>query len=207
MDAVVVGNVTLDIICQTVNDVPRHDSIAFDNVTVSPGGCGSNVAIGLCSLGVSTALVARVGDDAAYEIIKKIWQQVSLDERYVKPMRGETTGVSVGLVDEFAQPRFIHTPGANALLTANDIDSKSISEQGVRYLHIAGYFVLPGLINGDLADLLYTLQGLGVHTSLDVVRSPRMKDPKPLWNCIPFLDVFLCNAFEGERITGKKNPV
>jgi sugar/nucleoside kinase (ribokinase family) len=50
MKAVVFGNITLDVICSPVNEVPRYESLSFDQVVVSPGGCGSNVAIGLCAL-------------------------------------------------------------------------------------------------------------------------------------------------------------
>ena len=63
MDSLVFGNVTLDIICYPVNDVPRHESISFDDVTVSPGGCGSNTAIGLAALGIPAGIVARTGED------------------------------------------------------------------------------------------------------------------------------------------------
>jgi len=206
MDVAVIGNVTLDIICQTVEEVPRYDSIAFESSAVSPGGCGSNVAVGLCALGVSTALIARVGNDVPYEIITKFWHQVGLDDRYVRQVDGKTTGISVGLVDREAQPRFIHTSGANATLTPQDIDVPILLEQGMRYLHIAGYFVLPGLLNSGLPGLLSTAQQNGVHTSLDVVRSPRMENPGPLWDCLPYLDIFLCNAHEGMRITGKSEP-
>ena len=207
MDAVVIGNVTVDVICQTVNEVPRYDSITFEKSVISPGGCGSNVAIGLCALGVSTGLVARIGGDASLEIITPIWRQVGLDERFVRRMEHLNTGVSIGLVDEEAQPRFIHTSGANATLTAQDIDIQALLEQGMRYLHVAGYFVLPGLMNGGMAEILALAQRHAVHTSLDVVRSPRMKDPTPLWSCLPLLDVFLCNAHEGARITGRNEPV
>ena len=57
MEAVVVGNITLDVLCYPVEEVPRYKSNAFDHSIVSPGGCGSNVAVGLSSLGVPTALV------------------------------------------------------------------------------------------------------------------------------------------------------
>jgi len=46
----VLGNVTLDIICKSVDDVPRHDSISFQEAAVTPGGCGSNTAIGLAKV-------------------------------------------------------------------------------------------------------------------------------------------------------------
>ena len=62
LDAIVFGNVTLDILCYPVNEVPRHESISFEDVTVSPGGCGSNTAIGLAALGIPTGIVARAGE-------------------------------------------------------------------------------------------------------------------------------------------------
>jgi sugar/nucleoside kinase (ribokinase family) len=37
---------------------------------------------------------------------------------------------------------------------------------------------------------------------LDVVHSPRMEHPDPLWTCLPHLDVFLCNQREAATITG-----
>lgn len=71
MKIAVLGNVTLDVICKPVNEVPRYDSITFDRGIVSPGGCGSNVAIGLAALGIPTTIIACIGSDIAADIIKK----------------------------------------------------------------------------------------------------------------------------------------
>ncbi len=38
MDVVIIGNVTLDVVCYPVEDVPRFDSLAFEQSIVSPGG-------------------------------------------------------------------------------------------------------------------------------------------------------------------------
>ncbi|MEA2008698.1 MAG: carbohydrate kinase family protein, partial [Chloroflexota bacterium] len=73
--AAVFGNVTLDIICQTVNDVPRHESIAFERAIVSPGGCASNVALGLAHLGVDVSLIARLGDGDAAALALSHWEK------------------------------------------------------------------------------------------------------------------------------------
>jgi sugar/nucleoside kinase (ribokinase family) len=204
MDAVVVGNTTLDVICYPVDDMPRYDSISFESSIVSPGGCGSNTAIGLCAQGVSTALVTALGEDDAAFLVERYWERFGLDRRFVRRVTGCQTGTSIGLVDSQRQPRFIHTTGANARLQVQDLPIDEIIASGARALHVAGYFVLPGLLDARLADVLAKARQSGLHTSLDVVNSPRMADPSILWEILPEIDVFLCNEVEAQRITEEK---
>lgn len=206
MEVVIVGNVTLDIICQTVNEVPRYDSIAFDHVVVTPGGCASNVALGLSASGIQPALVACCGMDNAASLIGKYWRDAGINLDFLERVPGVHTGTSVGLVDSAFQPRFIHTTGANAHLSADKLDIHSYADLGARLVHIAGYFVLPGLLDIELAGKLEEAKCSGILTSLDVVRSPRMDTPDVLWPCLPHLDVFMCNEHEGWRITGQSDP-
>jgi sugar/nucleoside kinase (ribokinase family) len=207
MDAVVVGNATLDVICFPVDDVPRNDSISFERSLVSPGGCGSNTAIGLCALGVKTALVAALGDDDAAFLVERYWERVGLDRRFVRHEKGIQTGTSVGLVDSRRQPRFIHATGANAHLGIDSLPVDGIIGTGARALHIAGYFVLPGLLDPRLRQVLAKARRAGLCISLDVVNSPHMDDPSMLWLCLPEIDIFLCNAVEAQRITGEPDAL
>ena len=207
MDVIVFGNVTLDIICYPVNDVPRHESIAFDEVMVSPGGCGSNTAIGLKSLGIPTGIIARTGDDDSADLLFRYWERIGVKVDFVTRIAGCPTGTSVGLVDHNFQPRFIHTSGANQEMTAEGIDPENLADLGVKFFHIAGFFVLPNLFE-DLANKLEELQDLGIKTSLDVVFNVRMDDPElrqVLWAVLPFLDTFMANEPEAARLTGEEN--
>lgn len=204
MTAVIFGNVTLDVICYPVIDVPRHETITFEQAVVYPGGCASNVAIGLARLGIPTTLVTRVGDDDAADIAAQYWQRAGVDTRYIKRLPGTSTAVCVGLVDDDFQPRFIYTPGANADITIDDLPIDELSAEGYRWFHVSGYFVLPGLLPEDLARHLAKARDSGMQTSLDVVTSPAMQDPSLLWPCLPHLDYFMCNAHEGYRLTGEK---
>jgi sugar/nucleoside kinase (ribokinase family) len=206
MDAVVVGNATLDVICYPVDEVPRYDSISFERSIVSPGGCGSNAAIGLCAMGVATALVAVLGDDDAAFLVERYWERLGLDRRFIRHEAGFQTGTSVGLVDSQRQPRFVHATGANARLGVEELPIRQIISSGARALHIAGYFVLPGLLDPRLPEMLAKARQAGMFISLDVVNSPLMADPSMLWFCLPEIDVFLCNAMEAERITGINKP-
>lgn len=206
LKAAVFGNVTLDVLCYPVDDVPRDHSISFERSAVSPGGCGSNVAIGLRALDVSTLLIARMGDDLAGEIDLRIWRDWGIDCRFVKKERQLTTGISIGLVDRTFQPRFIHTSGANAILSAEDLDVHSLVANEVGWLHIAGFFVLPGLLDGRLGPTLKSAAELGLKISLDVVESPQLRDASQLWPCLPYLDIFLCNQQEAQILTGEAEP-
>lgn len=207
MDVVVFGNVTLDIICYPVNEVPRNDSIAFDEVIVSPGGCGSNTAIGLASLGIPTAIMARTGDDDTADLLFRYWERVGVNTHFVTRVSRTSTGTSVGLVDDDYQPRFIHTTGANNRMTADVIDPRSLLDSGVKFFHIAGFFVLPNLFE-DVANKLAILLGEGIKTSLDVVYNVRMDQPElrqTLWATLPYLDTFMANEMEAARLTGESN--
>jgi len=208
MDALVFGNVTLDVICYPVDDVPRYESIAFDNVTVSPGGCSSNTAIGLAALGVPTGIVGRTGDDDAADLLFRYWERFGLDTQFMQRDFDSPTAISVGLVDSEFQPRFIHTPGTNAGVTADIIDQTALADTGARYFHMAGFFVLVNLFEGVGAKL-GALREREITTSLDVVFNVRMDDPKlraALWDAMPNLDYFIANDHEAIRLTGESDP-
>jgi len=205
MDAVVFGNATLDVLCYPVDDVPRHDSLLFERSAVGPGGCGSNVAVGLARLGIPTALIACIGSDEPAQFVRSLWRRAGVDERFVTRV-DRPTAISVGLVDSNAQPRFIHTPNSNAELTVDQVDVDALVTAGARLLHVGGFFVLPGLFDGRLPSLLARAQSEGLLTSLDVALSSTMADPQPLWDCMDHLDIFLSNLPEAERLTGESDP-
>ena len=202
----VFGNVTLDIICKTVNDVPRYDSISFQEAAVTPGGCGSNVAIGLARQGERVMLMACSGQDRVADIQRDVWESRGVDLRYLRQIDQVGTGVSVGLVDSQQQPRFVHTSGANTFLDGAQLSPEVFKDNQLKYMHIAGYFVLPGALKPEFADRLAAVHHSGVFTSLDVVRSPAMREPDPLWSLLPHLDLFTCNLAEAQILVGEKEP-
>jgi sugar/nucleoside kinase (ribokinase family) len=206
LDAVVFGNVTIDTLCYPVDDVPRHQSISFERAIVAPGGCGSNAAIGLCALGVPTALVGRIGTGDAASLVEAYWERVRLDTRFVRRVPGSQTAISVGLIDSDAHPRFIHTPGANATLTADDLDVPALAAEGARFLHVGGFLVMPGVSGERLAERLVEARASGMLISLDVAVSRNRSKPGDVWPCLPHVDFFLCNAHEACFLTGEDDP-
>ncbi len=207
MDFAIFGNATLDIICRPVDDVPRHESLIFEEVAVGPGGCASNVAVGLSAQGCHTALIARVGNDPAFQMLEMYWKKFGVDTRWVMMEKQAPTAVSIAFVDSQAQPRFVHTPGANGLLTADDFHIELLAAEQVRWLHLSGYFVLPGLLDGlALREKFAKAKASGMATSLDVVKNYRMDQPKPLLDFLDMVDYLFCNAAEGRKLSGEYEP-
>ena len=202
----VLGNVTLDIICKIVDDVPRHDSISFQEAAVTPGGCGSNTAIGLAKEGEKVYLVACTGDDLTADLLHQTWEKTGVDTHFTKRFTDQGSGVSVGLVDSDFQPRFIHTTGANKNLRPESVQPEKLKEHRVGIIHVAGFFVLPGLLDAGFEHKLRLLQEKEIFVSLDVVTSPAMDKPEHLWPLLPFLNLFLCNLREAEILTGHCDP-
>ena len=93
--------------------------------------------------------------------------------------------------------RYIHTIGANADFTSDDIDASLAARAQV--FALGGYFVLPAFNPPRLAELLARLKQRGVQTVLDVVvpaseHSPTLDDLRPL---LPYVDVFTPNTVRG----------
>lgn len=140
IDVAVVGNVAFDILCFPVNEVPRHHSLTFEKAAIAPGGCGSNAAIGLAAQGLSTALVACIGADIPGDLALSFWRRFNVNTDHVCRLEHEATGVSVGLVDTDAQPRFVHTSGSNQHLTIKHIPLAAYLQMPIKAFHLAGYF-------------------------------------------------------------------
>jgi sugar/nucleoside kinase (ribokinase family) len=206
LDALVLGNVALDILCYPVGDVPRHHSMTFEQSIISPGGCGSNTAIGLAALGIRTGLIASIGDDLAGKLALDTWRRFNLDTRFVHHRSSIQTGVSVGLVDNSGSPRFVHTTGANQHLTVNDLNVFEYIRLGIKVFHVAGFFLLPGLLSSSFQEILSELHQQGALVSLDVQQTPRMSNPELLWLLLPVIDLFMCNQMEAEILTGSADP-
>jgi sugar/nucleoside kinase (ribokinase family) len=102
--------------------------------------------------------------------------------------------------------RYIHTIGANADFTVDDIVFPLAMQAQV--FALGGYFVLPGLDPVQFVDLLTRVRNSGVRTVLDIVvpastNHPTLDDLRPI---LPLIDVFVPNAGEAAMLTGETDP-
>ena len=103
----------------------------------APGGSAANTIHGLSRLGVSTGFAGAVGDDAEGKKLLQDFSEVSVDTSQIKFKPGARTGSVLCLSDQQAQRALYVTPGANNLLTMDDIDLAYINQANL--LHISSF--------------------------------------------------------------------
>lgn len=195
---VVVGDANPDLVL-TGDVVPRFGQAEqlLDSAALVLGGSAAIVACGLARLGVTTAIVAVVGDDEFGRATRTLLEDAGVDTRWLRTDARTPTGVSVILSAEsraiLTHPGTIATTDATALPTLDEL-------AGVRHVHSASLFLQP-LLAPTLPGYLAALRERGATTSCDT-----NWDPTERWELagatIAACDVFLPNTAELAAITG-----
>ncbi len=106
-----------------VNRLPvTGESLRASAFTVEPGGKGFNLAVGLRRLGVSVDGTVAVGDDLFGGLAIAALTEAGLPEGMVRRYPG-ATGSGIGFTDASGENCLAVHPGANALLSAADIEA------------------------------------------------------------------------------------
>jgi len=103
----------------------------------SPGGSAANTIHGLAKLGVSTGFAGVIGDDTEGKIMLQDFQKVGVDTSHIKVKPRAKTGSVLCLSDRLGRRSLYVVPGANNLLTTDDLDLTYINQ--ARILHIASF--------------------------------------------------------------------
>jgi len=102
-----------------------------------PGGSAANTIHGLVRLGARTGFVGVVGSDADGRLLLRAFQRADVDTSQVRVKLGARTGSVLCLSDELSRRALYVTPGANSLLTTEDIDLSYV--ESARILHVATF--------------------------------------------------------------------
>jgi len=105
--------------------------------TSSPGGSAANTIYGLAKLGVNTGFTGVVGDDAEGKILLQDFQKVGVDISQIKVKPQAKTGVVLCLSDRLSKRSLYVLPGANNLLTMDDLDLSYINQATL--LHLSSF--------------------------------------------------------------------
>ena len=126
-----------------MDNIYRVERILEDGETVVkesasfPGGSAANTIYGLAKLGVSTGFIGVVGDDAEGKSLLRDFQNVEVDTARIKIKPKLKTGSALCLSDELDRRSIYVLPGANNLLTMNDLDFNYINQ--AKLLHVSSF--------------------------------------------------------------------
>lgn len=206
VDCLSVGILVADHLCAPIARLPAAgELILTDHLLLNIGGCASNAATDLARLGVKVGVVGCVGDDVFGQFIVETLSKSGVDVADIRCAAGVGTSGTLIVNVRGQDRRFIHTLGANAELTVEDIPLERARQAKV--LYVGGYLLMPALAPEGLVELFRAARAAGTKTVLDIVLPgpgdhwPRLKD------LLSETDLFMPNCDEAATITGIDDPL
>lgn len=204
-DVMCAGIVVADFICEPVEKLPESGALVMTpGISWAIGGCAANVAADLARLEIGAAVVGRVGTDPAGSFVRDSLRSAGVDTSLLRETPQYQTSSTLVINVKGEDRRFIHTFGANAAFTGDEIPADLIPQS--RVLYLGGFFLMPALTGERVARLFCAARAAGLKTVLDVV----IPDPRGTWSALaevlPYTDVFLPNFDEGVLLTDLHDP-
>ena len=153
-------------------DVPDHFSFSFgskihvEDRFSAPGGCASNVSVGLARLNVDVAISGFVGGDADGEWIVKELQADGVNTKNVISMRNAKTDLSVVLVDDRV--------GERVILVNRDVGEQYTLSEKVLRNH--DWCFVGSLYGSAVSDNMRTLHHVLLKQNINLAYNPGGKN-------------------------------
>jgi sugar/nucleoside kinase (ribokinase family) len=177
------------------------ETLAADGV-LTIGSSGAIFACGCARLGLATAYVGTIGDDAGGRFVLTELERRGVDTVACRVEEGRRTGLTV-VISRGEDRAILTAVGAMDALTAADVDDNLLARAD--HLHVTSPALQPRLRAG-LPELFARARALGVTTSLDPGWDPAGEWDDALGEALVATDVFLPNAAEACRIAAVDDP-
>ncbi|MCX6367310.1 MAG: carbohydrate kinase family protein [Armatimonadetes bacterium] len=196
------GVLVADVVAKPVDVLPQRGTLELiERLELHIGGNAANSAGALAKLGLPVQLVGKVGDDSFGDFMTTALTTLGVDTRAVARDPHAPTSTSLVTVHTDGERSFLHAPGANATLSAEDVDWDALS--GTRFFHVAGLQLLPRLEGEGIAQVLMEAKKRGMVTMLDTVMNPRSAGWAGLAPALSYLDWFVPSLDEIHQLCGK----
>ncbi|MFN0102106.1 MAG: carbohydrate kinase family protein [Bryobacteraceae bacterium] len=193
----VAGNLVYDWIAGPVAELAWDRTTWPEAFSAGLGGNGGTTAYAAARLGTRVRLVTACGDDAHGSICKERLASVGVDGIYLPGLSGGTA-LTMGLFRPDGARALVHRPG---VLTEAFSGVKSLLAygRGVRWLHVANPFAVPGL-RLNAAVYLREAKEAGWTTSMDMGWDRMGEWMAAVGPCLPYCDWLFANAAEAEAL-------
>jgi sugar/nucleoside kinase (ribokinase family) len=203
-DLLVIGDVNPDVI---LRDAPRE--LAFGQAEqlaaaahLGLGGSAAITACGAARLGLDTAIVGAVGDDAAGRLALDELAARSVDTSFVRIVEGRASGLTVHVLSD-GDRAMITSRGTLDELEASAVPAELVAAS--RHVHAASFYLQPRLAPG-LRGVFEAAHAAGATTSLDLNWDPAERWQGGLDELLPVVDILFVNAAEAAGVSGASDP-
>lgn len=119
---VVVGSINIDLVVRVDRLPMPGETLLGGDFQSHPGGKGANQAAAVARLGHPVSMIGRVGRDSFGEELRGHLNRAGVDTSFVRSTEGSSGTANIAVTRD-GQNSIIVAPGANALLTAEDLDA------------------------------------------------------------------------------------
>lgn len=191
-EIVVVGSVNMDLVATLPRLPMLGETLAGLDFRTVPGGKGANQAYGAAKLGGDVAMVGCVGADGFGRESLANLRSVGVNTDRVRVAAETRSGVAVILVDEAANNTIVVVPGANALVSEEDVKDAAGLFTGARILLVQLEIPLP-----TVTAAMRLAKSQGVLVVLDPAPARPLPD-----EILALADYIAPNQTESEILTG-----
>ncbi len=118
----IVGSLHRDLVIRAERFPAPGETVLGSGFRTVPGGKGANQAVAMARLGARVGMVGAVGEDSFGAMMREGLVRDGIDVRSVRACAEESTGVAVITLDTAGENHIVVAPGANARLTAVDVE-------------------------------------------------------------------------------------
>jgi ribokinase len=126
----VAGSINMDVVVAADRHPKIGETVAGHTVLYFPGGKGANQAVSAARLGAQVALIGRLGKDAFGDELKAFLAAQRVDLSFVRQTAEAHTGTALVTIAN-ADNTIVVVPGANALVTAADVEAPALAKGDV----------------------------------------------------------------------------
>lgn len=167
MDIAVIGSNNVDLISYVDRMPDNGETLEAPDFQLGAGGKGANQAMAARRLGSEVLMVTRVGSDLFADNTIKNFEDNGIDTKYVIRTEG-TSGVAPIFVDKDSNNRIIIIKGANAKLSAADIDDAAEDIKACKLIVLQ--------LEIDIETVYYAIE-FGKSHDIPVLLNPAPADP------------------------------
>lgn len=137
MNFIGIGALNLDRLYKVSRIAKGDEEIAIEETVEEPGGSAANTLYALGKLNLSSGFMGAVGSDAEHEKILRSLSEVGVDTTRIKIKENARTGLVIGLVDPAGERALYIAPGANNMLSFEDLDMEYLKNAAI--LHMTSF--------------------------------------------------------------------
>ncbi|HBL0753509.1 TPA: carbohydrate kinase family protein, partial [Escherichia coli] len=179
------------------------DSYPLERIAMTTGGDAINEATIISRLGHRTALMSRVGKDAAGQFILDHCRKENIDIQSVKQDVSIDTSINVGLVTEDGERTFVtNRNGSLWKLNIDDVDFARFSR--AKLLSLTSIFNSPLLDGKALTEIFTQAKARQMIICADMIK-PRLNETlDDICEALSYVDYLFPNYAEAKLLTGKE---